>query len=58
MSVVRDLLRRATVPALALVTAFLLGAVLIVLTDLEHLALLGSDPAAALAGAFGTVAEG
>ena len=50
--------RRAAVPALALVTAFLLGAVLIVPTDFEHLQLLGSDPGAALGGAFGTVIEG
>jgi ABC-type uncharacterized transport system permease subunit len=58
MKRVRELLRRAAVPALALVTAFLLGAVLIVLTDFEHLALLGSDPGAALGGAIGTVIEG
>ena len=58
MTGVRILLRRAAVPALALVTAFLLGAVLIVLTDFEHLRQLGSDPAAALGGAFGMVLEG
>ena len=58
MKRVRELSRRAAVPALALVTAFLLGAVLIVITDFEHLALLGSDPAAALGGALGTVVEG
>lgn len=52
------LLRRAVVPALALITAFLLGAILIVLTDFEHLQHLGSDPVAALAGAIGGVFEG
>ena len=52
------LLRRAFVPVLALVSAFVLGAVLIVLTDLEHLRTLGSDPVAALAGAIGVVFKG
>jgi ABC-type uncharacterized transport system permease subunit len=52
------LLRRAVVPALALITAFFLGAILIVLTDLEHLQDLGSDPVGALAGAIGVVFEG
>lgn len=54
----RDLARRAKVPTLALITAFVVGAVLIILTDFEHLALLGSDPGAALGGALGTAIEG
>lgn len=58
MKRLRDLLRRAVVPALALVTAFVLGAVLIVLTDYEQLQNLGTDPVAALAGAFGGVIDG
>jgi ABC-type uncharacterized transport system permease subunit len=53
-----ELVRRAVIPALALITAFVLGAILIVLTDFEHLQHLGSDPVAALAGAFGGVFEG
>lgn len=53
-----ELLRRAVVPVLALVTAFGLGAVVIVLTDYEHLKNLGSDPGAALGAALGTVFEG
>jgi simple sugar transport system permease protein len=53
-----ELARRAVVPALALVTAFVLGAVLIVLTDFEHLRNLGSDPVGSLAGALGGVFEG
>ncbi|HUG29509.1 MAG TPA: ABC transporter permease [Candidatus Limnocylindria bacterium] len=52
------LLRRAVVPALALVTAFFLGAILIVLTDYEHLQNLGSDPVGAIAAAIGGVFEG
>ena len=51
------LVRPALIPALALVTAFLLGAVVIVLTDFEHLQHLGTDPGGALAGAVGTVVE-
>lgn len=53
-----ELLRRLVVPALALVTAFLAGAILIVLTDFDHLRGLGTDPAAAIAGAIGGVVEG
>ena len=51
-------LRRARLPALALVTAFLMGAILIVLTDFEHLRQIGTDPLAALGGAFAGVLEG
>ncbi|MEW5990604.1 MAG: ABC transporter permease [Chloroflexota bacterium] len=50
--------RRLVVPALALISAFIAGAILIVLTDVEHLRRLGTDPAAALGGAFGGVLEG
>lgn len=53
-----ELLRRAAIPALAVITAFLLGAVLIVLTDVEHLQHFGTDPATALGGAIGGVVEG
>ena len=54
----RGLLRRAVVPGLALITAFILGAILIVLTDYEHIRNLGTDPAGALIGAIGVVFEG
>jgi simple sugar transport system permease protein len=54
----RDVLRSALVPTLAVITAFLLGAIVIVLTDFEHLQHLGTDPVAALAGALGGVVEG
>src|SRR5689334_11352111 len=53
-----NLLRRALVPALALVTAFALGAVVIVLTDFEDLGRLGTDPAAAIGAALGQVVAG
>jgi simple sugar transport system permease protein len=55
---IRDELRRALVPALALLTAFFLGAIVIVLTDFEHLQHIGSDPAAALGGAVKGVVDG
>jgi simple sugar transport system permease protein len=58
MQRIRDALRRAGHPALALFTAFLLGALVIVLTDFEHLRQLGSDPLAAIGGALGGVVVG
>lgn len=48
MKRVRSLLRRAVVPALAIVTALLFGAIVIVLTDFDALSKIGSDPARAL----------
>jgi len=58
MQRIRDALRRARLPALAVFTAFVLGAILIVLTDFEHLRQIGTDPLAAIGGAFGGVLEG
>lgn len=58
MQRVRDLLRRAGIPLLALITAFLLGAVLIVVTDFDHLRDLGTDPVGALGGAVDVVLRG
>jgi ABC-type uncharacterized transport system permease subunit len=52
------ILRKALVPALAVVTALLFGAVVIVLTDFAHLSKLGSDPLAAIGGAIGGVGAG
>jgi ABC-type uncharacterized transport system permease subunit len=54
----RDALRRALVPALALIMAFFLGAILIVLTDFEHLRHIGTDPLAAIGGALVGVVDG
>jgi simple sugar transport system permease protein len=54
----RGALGRAVVPVLALVTAFVAGAFLIVLTDLEHLAKLGADPLGAIGGAIDVVIRG
>jgi simple sugar transport system permease protein len=54
----RDVFRRALYPALAVFTAFLLGAVVIVLTDFEHLRQIGTDPLGAIGGALGGVFDG
>lgn len=53
-----DLVRRAVVPGLALITAFLMGAALIVLTDFDSLQQIGTDPVAAIGGALSRVFEG
>lgn len=58
MTRLRVLLGKALVPTLAIVTAFIFGAVVIVLTDLQNLALLGTDPVGAVLGALGGVARG
>jgi general nucleoside transport system permease protein len=58
MTRLRVLLGKALVPTLAIVTAFIFGAVVIVLTDLENLSRLGTDPVGAILGALGGVARG
>jgi simple sugar transport system permease protein len=58
MSRLRDIGRRALVPALSVITAFIFGALVIVLTDLENLSRLGTDPVGAIVGAIGGVGRG
>jgi simple sugar transport system permease protein len=58
LSTARGLAGRVVIPFLALLTAFALGAVLIVLTDFDHLATIGSDPAGAIGGALDVVIRG
>ena len=58
MQRIPDALHRVVHPALALVTAFLLGAIVIVLTDVEHLRGIGSDPLGAIGGALTGVVDG
>lgn len=58
MTRLRVLLGKALVPTLAVVTAFIFGAIVIVLTDLEHLSQLGTDPVGAILGAIGGVGSG
>lgn len=52
------LVRRAALPILAVVTALLFGAIVIVITDFENLSKLGSDPLAAIGGAISGVRNG
>jgi simple sugar transport system permease protein len=51
----RIVLTRLVIPVLALLTAFLLGGVVIALTDFDHLKTIGTDPIGAIGGAIGTV---
>jgi hypothetical protein len=54
----RNFLGRVVVPVLALVSAFVVGAILNVLTDGEHLKEFGTDPIGAVGGAVGLVIRG
>ena len=49
-------LQPAVIPILAVVTAFLVGSIFIMITDVENLSRLGSDPVGAVTGVLGTVA--
>jgi simple sugar transport system permease protein len=48
MKTVRNTLRRAAIPALSVITALLVGAIVIILTDFENLSKIGTDPLKAL----------
>jgi simple sugar transport system permease protein len=48
-------LRPAAIPILAVVTAFIVGSIFILITDFENLARLGTDPVGAIGGALGTI---
>lgn len=58
MTKLREVLRKALVPTLAVVTALLFGAIVIILTDFEHLSQIGTDPLGAIGGAIGGVING
>ena len=58
MTRAKALARRALIPLLAVFTALLFGAVVIILTDFVSLALLPTDPLGAIGGAFGGVLAG
>jgi general nucleoside transport system permease protein len=58
LKALKSLARRALVPTLAVITALLLGGVVIILTDFEHLSQIGTDPLAAIGGAVGGVING
>ena len=55
MSRLGNTLRPALVPVLAVVTAFIVGSIFILITDFENLSKLGTDPAGAIGGALGTI---
>jgi simple sugar transport system permease protein len=48
MKTVRNLLRRAAIPGLSVITALLVGAIVIILTDFDSLSKIGTDPLKAL----------
>ena len=55
MSGLRRRLRPLFIPALAVLSAFLVGSIFLVLTDLKNIALLPTDPVHAVTNAFGDV---
>ena len=48
-------LRPAVVPILAVVTAFIVGSIVILVTDFQNLGRLGTDPVGAITGPLGTI---
>jgi general nucleoside transport system permease protein len=50
-------LRPALIPILAIVTAFIVGSIFILITDFENLARITTDPVAAIGGALGTIGD-
>ena len=50
-------LRPAFVPLLAIITAFIVGSIFILITDFENLSRLGTDPVGAIGGALGTIGQ-
>lgn len=58
MKALKSLARRALVPTLAVVTALLLGGIVIILTDFENLSKIGADPLGGIGGAVGGVING
>jgi ABC-type uncharacterized transport system permease subunit len=53
----RRVLGPAVVPILAVVSAFIVGSVFILITDFDNLQRLGTDPVGAIGGAFSTIVE-
>lgn len=58
MTRLKALFQRGLVPILAVVTALLIGAIVIVLTDFTNLARIPTDPVGGIAGALGGVVSG
>lgn len=55
MNALRTRLRPIVIPTLAIVAAFVVGSVFLVLTDIDHMKSLASDPVGAIAGSLGAV---
>lgn len=55
MTALRRALRPVVIPALAVLSAFLVGSIFLVLTDFEHLSKLGTDPVGAIGAALGAI---
>jgi general nucleoside transport system permease protein len=55
VSRLRRIAAPAFVPILAVLTAFIVGSIFILITDFDNLSKLGTDPAGAIGGAFGTI---
>ncbi|HEY4189380.1 MAG TPA: ABC transporter permease [Candidatus Limnocylindrales bacterium] len=55
MTRLRRLLGPLVVPFLAIVTAFIVGSIFIVITDFDNLSKLGTDPLGAIGAAFGNI---
>lgn len=58
MTRIRRMARKGIVPLLSVLTALLFGGVVIVLTDLENLSQVGTDPLGAIIGAIGGIGRG
>lgn len=57
MSGLRRRLRPLLIPTLAIISAFVVGSIVLMVTDLKHLAMLPTDPAGAIGGMFGSVTD-
>ena len=57
MNRLRRILAPAAVPVLAVLSAFIVGSIFILITDFDNLQRLGTDPIGAIGGAFSTIIE-
>lgn len=57
MSRLRRILAPAVVPTLAVLSAFIVGSIFIIITDFDNLQRLSTDPAGAIGGAISTIIE-
>jgi ABC-type uncharacterized transport system permease subunit len=55
LSRLRSIVRPAVVPVLAVLAAFIVGSIFLLITDFDNLKKLGTDPGGAISGAFGNI---